>query len=218
MERRTYLETGNSFQWTVSNQPVSYEEALKGMDIQVKALQNREGPESAWLLEHPPLYTLGSSGHDKDILASATLPIFKTGRGGQVTYHGPGQRVIYVVLDLKTRYQDVRRYVFELEEWMIKTLAHLGVRGERRPGRVGIWVQKKGHDYKIAALGVRVQKWVTSHGMALNVKPDLAAYQDIIPCGISEYGVTSLADLGLSVTLQEVDEILHQTFPFSLCA
>lgn len=213
-----YSQTGNRFQWTVLDQLVGYEEALKWMEIHVKALQNKEASECAWLLEHPPLYTLGTSGQDKDILASATFPVFKTGRGGQVTYHGPGQRVIYVVLDLKTRYQDVRRYVFELEEWMIKTLEHFGIRGERRPDRVGIWVQKKGKDYKVAALGVRVQKWVTSHGIALNVAPDLAAYKNIIPCGISEHGVTSLADLGLSVTLQDVDEILRKTFPFVSCA
>jgi lipoyl(octanoyl) transferase len=184
------------------------------MEKQVKGLQKNEVPECAWLLEHPPLYTLGTSGHAKDILGTAKLPVFRSGRGGQVTYHGPGQRVIYLMLDLKKRKQDIRWYVFELEEWMIQILSSFGIKGERRPGRVGIWVQKNGQDHKIASLGVRLQKWITSHGIALNVNPDLRAYQDIIPCGLSQYGITSLADLGHSVTLQEIDIVSRETFPF----
>jgi lipoyl(octanoyl) transferase len=203
-------------EWRPQEGLVDYGTALQWMDHRVKALQEREATECVWLLEHPPLYTMGTSGQEKDILYSKKYPVFKTGRGGQVTYHGPGQRVVYLMLDLKTRYHDIRRYVRELEEWIIQTLAYVGVKGERREGRVGIWVQKDGQDQKIAALGVRVQKWVTSHGIAINVDPDLAAYQDIIPCGLKNYGVTSLADLGIRVTLQEVDEILCKTFPFGL--
>jgi len=204
------------FEWKFQKDLVNYPEALQWMDIRVKTLQKGEGPECAWFLEHPPLYTMGTSGQEKDILHSKKYPVFKTGRGGQVTYHGPGQRVVYLMLDLNLRYHDIRRYVTELEEWIIQTLYHMGIKGERREGRVGIWVQKKGQDHKIAALGVRVQKWVTSHGIALNVNPDLTAYQDIIPCGLKDYGVTSMADLGLTITLQEVDNILRKTFPFNL--
>lgn len=203
-------------EWKSQEGFVDYGEALQWMDHRVKALQEGEATECVWLLEHPPLYTMGTSGQEKDILYSKKYPVFKTGRGGQVTYHGPGQRVVYLMLDLKTRYHDIRRYVRELEEWIIQTLAYVGVMGERREGRVGIWVQKDGQDQKIAALGVRVQKWVTSHGIAINVDPDLVAYQDIIPCGLKDYGVTSLADLGIRVTLQEVDEVLRKTFPFGL--
>ena len=203
------------FQWKSQEALVDYPYALQWMDSRVKAIQTGEGPECAWFVEHPPLYTMGTSGQEKDILNSKKYPVFKTGRGGQVTYHGPGQRVVYLMLDLNLCYHDIRRYVRELEEWLIQTLDHLGIKGERREGRVGIWVQKEGKDHKIAALGVRVQKWVTSHGIALNINPDLKPYQDIIPCGLKDYGVTSLADLGLKVTLQEVDEILRKTFPFS---
>lgn len=207
----------NSCEWKAQDNLIGYEDAQRWMENRVVALQKGEASECAWFLEHPPLYTLGTSGKDKDIFASATLPTFKTGRGGQVTYHGPGQRVVYLMLDLKTRRQDLHWYMATLEEWLIQTLGHFGVKGERRAGRIGIWVDKEGYDCKIAALGVRVQKWVTSHGIALNVNPDLEAYKNIIPCGLSQYGVTSLADLGFSVTLPEVDEVLKTTFPFSSC-
>lgn len=208
--------TLDPIEWKFQERLVDYPYALQWMDSRVKAIQEGQERECVWLVEHPPLYTIGTSGKEKDVLASQKYPVFKTGRGGQVTYHGPGQRIVYLMLDLKPRYQDIRRYVRELEEWIIQTLDYLGVKGERRQGRVGIWVQKEGNDYKIAALGVRVQKWVTSHGIALNVNPDLSAYQGIIPCGLKNYGVTSLSDLGLKVTLQEVDEILRKTFPFAL--
>ncbi|MBA3813385.1 MAG: lipoyl(octanoyl) transferase LipB [Alphaproteobacteria bacterium] len=200
-------------EWKSPEELIKYPDALQWMDNRVKDLQLKQGSECVWLLEHPPLYTMGTSGKEKDVLQSKH-PVFKSGRGGQVTYHGPGQRVVYLMLDLNTRYHDIRRYVFELEEWIIQTLSAFSIEGERRPGRVGIWVQHKGQDHKIAALGVRVQKWVTSHGIAINVYPDLGAYQDIIPCGLKDYGVTSLADLGLAVTLPEVDEVLLKTFPF----
>ena len=218
MKMRTSPKTVNIFEWKTQEGPVGYSDALKWMERRVQALQKNEAAECAWLLEHPPLYTLGTSGLEKDISDFTQFPVFRSGRGGQVTYHGPGQRIVYLILDLKPRYQDIRRYVFELEEWMIQTLAIFGVKGERRVGRVGIWVQKEGQDYKIAALGVRLQKWVTSHGISLNVNPDLSAYKGITPCGLSQYGITSLADLGHSVTLQDVDEVLRQTCPFALCA
>jgi lipoyl(octanoyl) transferase len=202
-------------EWKTQDNLIAYEDAQKWMENRVLAIQSKSAPECVWLLEHPPLYTLGTSGKDKDILPSALLPTFQTGRGGQVTYHGPGQRIAYVMIDLKMRAPDIKWYVATLETWIIQTLHHFGIQGERRPGRVGIWVQKEGQDHKIAALGVRLQKWVTSHGIAINVNSDLSAYKDIIPCGLSQYGVTSFADLGLSVSLQEVDEVLKSTFPFS---
>jgi lipoyl(octanoyl) transferase len=202
-------------EWKSQEGWVEYPAALEWMENRVSALQKDQMPECIWFLEHPPLYTQGTSGQEKDILNPTQFPIFKTARGGQVTYHGPGQRVGYVMLDLKRRQQDIRWYVAQLEEWIIQTLKHFGITGERREGRVGIWVKREGLDYKIAALGVRLQKWVTSHGFALNVNPDLSHYKNIIPCGLSQYGVTSFTDLGISVTLEEVDHILRQTFPFT---
>ena len=218
MTMRTSPKLLPPFEWKTQNKLIDYSDALTWMESRVRAIQSHENPECVWLLEHPPLYTLGTSGHERDVLDPQGLPLFKAGRGGQVTYHGPGQRIAYVLLDLKKRTQDTRWYVFELEAWIIQTLSHFGIKGERRKGRVGIWVQKEGQDHKIAAIGVRIQKWVTSHGLALNVCPDLKAYRGIVPCGLSQYGVTSLADLGLSVTLKEVDQILRQTFPFKPCA
>ena len=214
---RTSQKTINFIEWRRQFEPIAYLDGLNWMDTRVKAIQKKEAHECAWFLEHPSLYTLGTSGHDKDILSSAKFPVFKTGRGGQVTYHGPGQRVVYLMLDLNTRYRDIHRYIFDLEDWLITTLAHFKVKGERRQGRVGIWVHKEGLDHKIAALGIRVQKWVTSHGIALNINPDLMAYQNIIPCGLRQYGITSLSDLGLSLTMQEVDDVLMKTFPFHPC-
>lgn len=193
---------------------IPYEEACQWMSHRVEAIQQGRGEECVWLLEHPSLYTIGSGSKTTDILPSATLPQFPTGRGGQVTYHGPGQRIVYLMLDLKSRRQDVRWYVATLEEWLIQSLALLDIQGERRAGRVGIWIQKEGKDHKIAALGVRLQKWVTSHGMALNVSPDLGAYQHIVPCGLNQYGVTSLADLDFSHSLEKVDAALIETCPF----
>ena len=201
-------------EWKYQKGLVGYLEATEWMSYRVKAIQNGKAGPCGWLLEHPSLFTIGTSGSESDILNSNPYPVFPSGRGGQVTYHGPGQRVLYLMLDLKEYYQDIKRYVFELEEWIIQTLLHFGVKGERREGRVGIWVNKGGEEYKIAALGVRVQKWVTSHGLALNVSPDLMAYQHIIPCGISDFGVTSLKDLGVHVSMEEVDTVLQNTFPF----
>lgn len=215
---RTSPNSLNIFEWKSQQELIPYPEAMKWMEDRVIALQKGESHPCAWLLEHSPLYTLGSRGKEEDVFSSAKLPVFKSGRGGQVTYHGPGQRIVYLMVDLKSYYEDIRRYVHELEGWIISTLDHFGVKGERREGRVGIWVQKEGKEYKIAALGVRVQKWVTSHGFALNVNPDLAVYDDIVPCGLSQYGVTSLHDLGISTSMEEVDIILRQTCPFDPCA
>lgn len=214
---RTSQKTTKQVEWRTQASLVDYLEAMKWMDKRVKALQNQDAEECVWLLEHSPLYTKGTSGKDQDLLPSAKFPVYQTRRGGQVTYHGPGQRVVYLMLDLKPRYQDIRRYVNELEEWVIQTLSCFGIKGERRKDRIGIWVQKNGRDCKIAALGVRVQKWVTSHGIAINVSPNLSHYNDIIPCGLKEYGVTSLFDLGFEISLKEIDEVLQKTFPFQPC-
>jgi lipoyl(octanoyl) transferase len=176
----------------------------------IRALQ---APERIWLVEHPPLYTAGTSADQTDLIDAERFPVFQTGRGGQYTYHGPGQRVAYAMLDLKLRRSDVRAYVSDLEEWMIRTLAHFGVVGERREGRIGIWVARPGgREDKIGAIGVRVRKWVSFHGMALNVNPNLEHFTGIVPCGISEHGVTSLHDLGVKVSMAEVDEALRLIF------
>jgi lipoyl(octanoyl) transferase len=187
------------------------------MDARVAAIATGEAPELVWLLEHPPLYTSGTSGKADDLL-DARFPTFQSGRGGQVTYHGPGQRVAYVMLDLKGRRPDVRAYVASLEEWIIRTLAAFNVRGERREDRVGVWVKRPdkgpGHEDKIAAIGVRLRRWVSFHGIAINVEPDLSHFQAIVPCGVVDprYGVTSLVDLGLPVTMADVDIALRQAF------
>ena len=167
--------------------------------------------ELVWLLEHPPIYTAGTSANDADLL-DARFPVYRTGRGGQFTYHGPGQRVGYAMLDLKTRTPDVRAYVRDLEQWLIETLAQFNVKGERREGRVGIWVQRGMREDKIAALGVRIKRWVTLHGVALNVELDLSHFSGIVPCGVTAHGVTSLADLGIQVSMADVDVALMQSF------
>ncbi len=197
-----------------------YPEAVAAMEARVAAIRADEAPELVWLLEHPPLYSAGTSAKDTDLLDAGGFPVYRTGRGGQFTYHGPGQRVAYVMLDLRRRGPDLRRYVLDLEDWVIRALARFNVAGERREGRVGIWVERgpyggpTGREDKIAAIGVRVRHWVTYHGIALNVEPELAHFAGIVPCGISgpAYGVTSLADLVLPVTLADVDVALKDTF------
>jgi lipoyl(octanoyl) transferase len=204
-------------QWLVSDGAVPYEAALAAMDERVAAVADGSAPEQVWLLEHPPLYTAGTSARPED-LVEARFPVHKAGRGGQFTYHGPGQRVAYVMLDLNRREPDVRVFVATLEEWIIRTLAAFGVRGERRDDRIGVWVQRPdkgdGSEDKIAAIGIRVRKWVTLHGISLNVVPDLSHFSGIVPCGVSErrYGVTSLGDLGLRVGLAEVDTVMRREF------
>jgi lipoyl(octanoyl) transferase len=201
------------FEWRVATGLVRYPEALAAMEERVAAIRAGTASELVWLLEHPPLYTAGTSARAEDLLAPQRFPVFEAGRGGQYTYHGPGQRVGYVMLDLQRRGPDLRAYIWRLEEWLIRTLARFGVKGERRAGRIGIWVVKpSGEEAKIGALGVRVRRWVTYHGVALNLAPDLEHFAGIVPCGISGFGVTSLADLGPAPTMQELDAALMATF------
>ena len=208
---------GSDVEWRISNSPVDYLQAVSAMEARAADIAAQTAPELVWLLEHPPLYTSGTSGKAGDLL-EARFPLFTTGRGGQVTYHGPGQRVTYVMLDLKRRRPDVRAYVAALEEWIIRTLAAFNVRGERREDRVGVWVRRPdkgpGHEDKIAAIGVRLRRWVSFHGIAINVEPDLSHFSAIVPCGVVDprYGVTSLVDLGLPVTMADVDVALRQSF------
>ena len=200
-------------EWRLSSEPVPYETAIAEMEARVAAIRAGTAPEFVWLLEHPALYTAGTSARERDLIEPGRLPVHRSGRGGQYTYHGPGQRVAYVLLDLRRRGTDVRCFVDALEGWMIATLAKLGVKGERRPGRVGVWIDEgPGRENKIAAIGVRVRQWVTYHGIALNVAPDLSHYRGIVACGIREHGVTSLAALGRGVSMAEVDAALQQTF------
>ena len=198
-------------EWSVSEGLVSYPDALAAMDRRVAAIAEGSAAEAVWLLEHPPLYTAGTSARPED-LVEQRFPVFEAGRGGQFTYHGPGQRVAYVMLDLKRREPDVRRYVSALESWLIGTLSAFNVTGERREDRVGVWVQRHGEEDKIAAIGIRLRRWVTFHGISLNVEPDLGHFTGIVPCGVREHGVTSLADLGLPISMPEVDAVLRVAF------
>ena len=200
-------------EWRLSNTPVDYRAAVEEMERRAAAIPAGTDAELVWLPTPPPIYTAGTSAREEDLLEPRRLPVHRTGRGGQYTYHGPGQRIAYVMLDLRGRGQDVRCYVHQLEEWIIRVLARFDVRGERRAGRVGIWVARPGgREEKIAAIGVRVRQWVTYHGVALNLDPDLDHYRGIVPCGIAEHGVTSLAKLGVAVTMAEVDTALQCTF------
>jgi lipoyl(octanoyl) transferase len=204
-------------EWRISDAPVAYEAAVALMAARAEAIAGGREPELIWLIEHPALYTAGTSAHREDVL-DARFPVFESGRGGQMTYHGPGQRVAYVMLDLKRRGPDLRRFVASLEEWIIRTLSGFNVRGERREDRIGVWVRRAekgdGFEDKIAAIGIRVQRWVTLHGMAINVDPDLTHFTGIVPCGVNEqrYGVTSLVDLGLPVSMADVDLALRREF------
>jgi lipoyl(octanoyl) transferase len=198
-------------QWTIRPGLLPYPEAVAFMEARAAAIAEGTASELVWLVEHPPIYTAGTSARAEDLL-DARFPVFKTGRGGQFTYHGPGQRVGYVMLNLRSRGGDVRRYVHDLEEWLIRALARFDVKGERREGRVGIWVVRGSREDKIAALGVRVRRWVTFHGVALNVAPDLSHFGGIVPCGIHGFGVTSLADLGVKATMAEADVALKAAF------
>ena len=198
-------------EWKISDCPVPYPEALAQMEARAAAIAEGSASEQVWLLEHPPIYTAGTSAKDSDLL-DARFAVYRTGRGGQFTYHGPGQRIGYAMLDLKSRKPDVRAYVRDLEQWLIETLAQFNIKGERREGRVGIWVQRGIREDKIAALGVRIKRWVTLHGVALNVEPDLTHFSGIVPCGVTAHGVTSLADLGIAVAMADVDVALKQSF------
>lgn len=204
-------------EWAIAEGLTPYDEAVAFMEARAEAIAAGQAPELVWLVEHPPLYTAGTSAQEAD-LREARFPVHQTGRGGQFTYHGPGQRVAYVMLDLKRRTPDVRAFVAALEDWITATLATYNIRGERREDRVGVWVKRPdkgpGYEDKIAAIGIRLRRWVTLHGISLNVEPDLSHFSGIVPCGISmqAYGVTSLVDLGIPVTMPEVDSALRATF------
>jgi len=208
---------GAAVEWRAEAAPVAYEAAVAAMEARVAAISAGEACELVWLIEHPPLYTAGTSARSEDLL-DPRFPVFSTGRGGQFTYHGPGQRVAYVMLDLKRRGGDVRRFVADLEEWLIRTLAAFNIRGERREDRVGVWVRRpdkgEGCEDKIAAIGIRVKRWVSLHGISLNVDPDLAHFGGIVPCGVGlpRYGVTSFLDLGHMVSMPEVDMAMRAAF------
>ena len=205
----------------ISEGLIDYQMALDTMENRVEGILKHGQPELLWFLEHPALLTAGTSADPSDLLDSARFPVFQAKRGGEYTYHGPGQRVVYAMLDLNTRGRDVRKYVWHLEEWIIQTLSDFNVIGERRPGRVGVWVVRPDRpplpdgspaEDKIAAIGVRIRRWVTFHGISLNVDPDLLHYEAIVPCGIQDYGVTSLVDLGIPISLEEVDAVLLRNF------
>ena len=208
-------------EWRISDTPVDYREAETFMEARAGAIARGEAQELIWLLEHPPLYTAGTSARRQDLIAPDRFPVYPTRRGGQYTYHGPGQRVIYVMLDVGARGRDVRAFVQALERWVIATLASFGVRGEVREGRVGVWVARPDkpptpdgspREDKIAAIGIRLRKWVSFHGISINVEPDLEHFSGIVPCGITAHGVTSLVDLGLPVSMADVDMALRQSF------
>ncbi|MFC5392904.1 lipoyl(octanoyl) transferase LipB [Bosea vestrisii] len=203
-------------EWVIADEPVGYEVAVAEMEARAALIADGMARERVWLVEHPALYTAGTSARDEDLLTPERFPVHRTGRGGQFTYHGPGQRVAYVMLDLKRREPDLRRFVSALEAWLIGTLGAFNIRGERREERVGVWVRRpekgEGAEDKIAALGIRVRRWVSFHGISLNVEPELAHFDGIVPCGVSDQGVTSLVDLGLPVTMPEVDSALRAEF------
>ena len=203
-------------EWVVSDGLTGYDEAVAEMEARAALIADGQARERVWLVEHPPLYTAGTSARDEDLITPDRFPVFRSGRGGQFTYHGPGQRVAYVMLDLKRRQPDLRRFVAALEGWLIGALDEFNIRGERREDRVGVWVRRpeKGADMedKIAAIGIRVRRWVSFHGISLNVDPELSHFDGIVPCGVRLHGVTSLVDLGLPVTMPEADIVLREAF------
>ena len=207
---------GNVVEWAISEGLTPYEDAVAEMEARAALIAQGEASERVWLVEHPPLYTAGTSAKPHDLVGEPRFPVFKTGRGGEFTYHGPGQRVAYVMLDLRRRRPDLRAFVGSLEAWIIAALAAFNIRGERRQGRIGVWVRRPdkgaGIEDKIAAIGIRVRRWVSFHGVSINVEPELAHYAGIVPCGIRGHGVTSLADLGLTVTMPELDMALRAAF------
>ena len=214
-------EEAGLVEWLTSQAPVPYETALAEMEARVAAIAEGRADEAIWLLEHPPLYTAGTSARPEDLTDPHRFPVYEARRGGQYTYHGPGQRVVYTMLNVAERGHDVRRFVCQLEDWVIATLAEFNVRGERRQGRVGVWVVRPDkpplpdgspREDKIAAIGIRLRRWVSFHGISINVEPDLSHFEGIVPCGIREHGVTSLVDLGLPVTMEDLDVALKKTF------
>ncbi|MCC5999373.1 MAG: lipoyl(octanoyl) transferase LipB [Pararhodobacter sp.] len=213
--------TASAPEWRQIPGLADYAETLKAMEARVADIADGRATEAIWLLEHPPLYTAGTSARPDDLVAPGRFPVHVAGRGGQYTYHGPGQRVVYVMLDLNRRGRDVRRFVCTLEDWVIATLAEFNVRGERRAGRVGVWVARPdkpplpdgtGREDKIAAIGIKLRRWVSFHGISINLEPDLSHFGGIVPCGIRDHGVTSLVDLGLPVTMDDLDLALRRQF------
>jgi lipoyl(octanoyl) transferase len=211
-------DVADEIEWRISDEPVPYGEALAFMEQRAAAIRKGTAPECIWLLEHPPLFTAGTSADPAELFNPQDFPVFEAGRGGRYTYHGPGQRVGYVMLDLEKRGKDIRCFVHALEGWMVETLGEFGVSAHRADGRIGIWVGRDTEEAKIGALGVRVKRWVTLHGFALNVAPDLSHFTGIVPCGIAEFGVTSLAKLGKQIPLTMVDAALKRSFPSFLNA
>ncbi|WP_183194213.1 lipoyl(octanoyl) transferase LipB [Bartonella fuyuanensis] len=208
-------------EWKISDHLVEYPKALRYMQGRVEKILSKTAHEQVWLLEHPSLYTAGTSANKKDLLAPHLFPVYEAGRGGEFTYHGPGQRIAYIMLDLKRRKQDIRAFIRALEEWVIQMLANFNIKGERREDRVGVWIKQSHYpskqndlsaENKIAAIGIRVRKWVSLHGVSINVNPNLAHYSGIIPCGIKNHGVTSFLDLGYPVTMHDIDIALKKTF------
>lgn len=207
------MMTDAPIEWKISDQLIEYEDAIQLMEKRVAEIHEGIASELVWFLEHPPLYTSGTSADENDLLAPKRFPVYDTGRGGQYTYHGPGQRVAYVMLDLTKRGKDVRQFVANLERWVIETLAEFNVVGETRDGRIGVWVDRgSGREDKVAAIGVRIRKWVTFHGICINVEPDLEHYTGIVPCGIAQHGVTSLVDLGIPATMNDLDAALKKSW------
>lgn len=209
---------GDPVAWRVDDRLVPYPEAIAFMERRAAGIRAGTAPETVWLLEHPPLYTAGTSAAPEELLDPGRFPVYETGRGGRYTYHGPGQRIAYVMVDLKRRGQDIRKFVRDMEEWVIRTLFAFNIIAERRDGRVGLWVSQGApanpayREDKIAAIGVRVRRWVTFHGIAINVEPDLSHFGGIVPCGIEEHGVTSMWDFGVTATIPEVDAALRRKF------
>ena len=213
--------TSGEVEWKVSAQPVPYESAVEWMDTRIAQIISGSAPEVVWLLEHPPMYTAGTSSDVKDLIEPDRFPVFKTQRGGQYTYHGPGQRIIYVMLDVAKRGHDIRKFIKDLEDWIIHTLAEFNVAGEVREGRVGVWVQRPDLPFssqgtvveqKIAAIGIRLRKWVSYHGISINLNPNLNHFSGIVPCGIDGFGITSFADLGQHTSFKDLDLVLRKTF------
>ena len=214
MDGRNHQATDSlEIEWRISEGLVPYPEAVAEMEARVAAIRAGAARELIWLLEHPPLYTAGTSAAAGELLAPSRFPVYPTGRGGRYTYHGPGQRVGYVLLDLERRGRDVRRFVCALEDWMIGALGELGIAARRAPGRIGIWVDDQGREAKIGAIGVRVRKWVTLHGFSINIDPDLDHFGGIIPCGLAEFGVTSVRQLGSGGDMATIDTALKRGFP-----
>ncbi len=217
IQRSLQTADGRQIDWLVSDAPVDHEAAVAAMDRRVSLIRQGEAPEAVWLLEHRPVYTAGTAAREEDLLEPQRFPVIRTGRGGQYTYHGPGQRVVYVMVDLQARGGDVRTYVGVLEAWIIAALFQFGIVGERRSGRTGVWVTLgAGTDAKIAAIGVRIRRWVTLHGLSINVYPNLDHYSGIVPCGLAGYTVTSLRDLGVDADLPAIDDALSATMTETL--